>query len=233
MHAPQRTISDSKILRRGEIARVLAELHRKAHRSKNTRLTLTLFRLATCCGLRVSEACGLRMRDVRVNVDRPHIKVPASVAKGRKTRKVNGKTVKVGHRAVARGIPLTWDSATLADLRSWKELRERQGASANDLFLCAQQSDIVGKRLDRRNARSRFITACKVLGPDRAGELTIHDARHSFVSHALAGGKSLAEVREVAGHGNVSTTSVFRPAGQAAQLGEHLADLGAPQDFRV
>ncbi len=102
MHVPQRTVSDSKILRRAEIATVLAELHRKSHRSKNTRLTLTLFRLTTCCGLRVSEATGLRLRDVRVNVDRPRIKVPAAVAKGKKVRQTNGKAVKVGRRAVAQ-----------------------------------------------------------------------------------------------------------------------------------
>ena len=209
MHVPQRTVSDSKILRRGEIARVLAELHRKSRRSKNTRLTLTLFRLTTCCGLRVSEATGLRLRDVCVNVDRPRIKVPAAVAKGMKVRRTNGQTVKVGRRAVAREIPLTWDSATLADLRSWKELRERQGASASDLYLCSQQATAFGRKLDRRNARVRFIGACRVLGEDRAEELTVHCGRHTFVSHALAGGKSLAEVREAAGHSNVSTASLY------------------------
>ena len=72
-----------------------------------------------------------------MNVDRPRIKVPAAVAKGRKTKKVNGKAVKVGRRAIAREIPLTWDSATLADLRSWKEFRQGQGASASDYFLCS------------------------------------------------------------------------------------------------
>ena len=30
-----------------------------------------------------------------------------------------------------------------------------------------------------------------------------------FVSHALAGGRSLAEVRDAAGHRNISTTSLY------------------------
>ena len=208
MHVPQRTISDSKILRRGEIAKVLGELHRLAHRSKNTKLTLALFRLTTCAGLRASEAAGLRMRDVCVDVDRPRIKVPAAVAKGKKARRTNGQTVKVGSRAIAREVPLTWDSATLADLRSWKEFRQRQGASANDFFLCSQQVSAFGRRLDRRNVRVRFIGACKVLGESRANELTVHSGRHSFVSHALSGGKSLAAVREAAGHASVATTNL-------------------------
>jgi len=209
MHVPQRTISDSKTLRRAEVARVLVELHRKARRSKNTRLTLTLFRLTTCCGLRVSEATGLRLRDVCVNVDRPRIKVPAAVAKGRKVRRTNGKVVKVGSRAVAREVSLLWDAGTLDDLRSWKEFRERQGASANDYFLCSQQATAFGRRLDRRNARIRFVGACRVLGEDRAEELTVHSGRHSFCSLALAGGRSLAEVRQAAGHSSVATTNLY------------------------
>jgi site-specific recombinase XerD len=39
--------------------------------------------------------------------------------------------------------------------------------------------------------------------------LTIHHGRHTFISHALAGGKSLAEVRDAAGHANVSITSAY------------------------
>ena len=209
MHVPQRTISDSKILHRAEVGRVLAELRRKSRRSKNTKLTLTLFRLTTCCGLRASEATGLRLRDICVNVDRPRIKVPAAVAKGQKVRRTNGRDVKVGRRAIAREVSLLWDTGTLDDLRSWKEFRERQGASANDFFLCSQQATAFGRRLDRRNARVRFIAACKVLGADRAGELTIHSGRHSFCSLALAGGRSPAEVRDAAGHSNISVTSAY------------------------
>ena len=209
MHVPQRTISGSKILRRAEIAKVLGELHRKACRSKNTRLTLALFRLTSCAGLRVSEATGLRLRDVCLDVDRPRIKVPAAVAKGKNVRRSNGRAVKVGSRAIAREISLLWDAGTLDDLRAWKEFKQSQGASAGDYFLCSQQATAFGRRIDRRNARIRFIKACKVLGDGRAAELTIHCGRHSFVSHALAGGKSLAEVQQAAGHRSVSTTGVY------------------------
>ena len=50
---------------------------------------------------------------------------------------------------------------------------------------------------------------CRVLGTERQAELTIHHGRHSFVSHALAGGRTLAEVRDAAGHANIATTSVY------------------------
>ncbi len=209
MNTPKWTVPDSKILKRNEIGRVLGELHRKASRSVNTHQTLIVFRLTCCCGLRVSEACGLRLRDVRVNVERPYLKIPKAVAKGKKTKKVNGQTVKVGNGATARHVPLWWDQGTLDDIRAWKHERERQGAGANDYFLCSQQNGVSGKRLDRRNARCRFIRACKVLGKDRMADITIHHGRHSFISHALAGGRSLAEVAEAAGHSDITITAIY------------------------
>ena len=39
--------------------------------------------------------------------------------------------------------------------------------------------------------------------------LTIHHGRHTFISHALAGGRTLPEVRDAAGHANVSVTSCY------------------------
>ena len=45
--------------------------------------------------------------------------------------------------------------------------------------------------------------------PSRLETLTIHHGRHTFISHALAGGRTLAEVRDAAGHANVSITSGY------------------------
>ena len=65
------------------------------------------------------------------------------------------------------------------------------------------------KVFSRHTLRKRFRTACKVLGTERLESLTIHHGRHTFISHALAGGRSLAEVRDSAGHCNVSITSGY------------------------
>ena len=48
-----------------------------------------------------------------------------------------------------------------------------------------------------------------MLGLARLTTLTIHHGRHTFISHALAGGRTLAEVRDAAGHANVSITSAY------------------------
>jgi integrase len=55
----------------------------------------------------------------------------------------------------------------------------------------------------------RFRTACRVLGAARLETLTIHHGRHTFISHSLAGGRSLAEVGDTVGHANVSITSGY------------------------
>ena len=44
-------------------------------------------------------------------------------------------------------------------------------------------------------------------------QITIHHGRHSFCSHALGGGRTLAEVRDAAGHANVATTSIYTHVG--------------------
>ena len=74
---PDWRIDATKILTKREIAAVLADLHRKAPRSANTQMNLVIFRLACCCGLRVSEISGLRLADVRVGIARPHLVNPA------------------------------------------------------------------------------------------------------------------------------------------------------------
>jgi integrase/recombinase XerD len=174
-------VDSTKILTGSEIARVIDDLTRKGKRSLNTRQNRIIFRLATCCGLRVSEICGLEARDVILETARPHIQVRAEIAKRKRARKV----------------PLWWDAATLADLASW---RPAAGPLVRNRF---------GAKLSVRNAQARYKAAIKVLGRERQAMVSIHCGRHSFCSHALAGGRSLPEVRDAAGHRNIATTSIY------------------------
>lgn len=185
-------VDSIKILTRSEIAEIVLDLKRKK-RSINTRQNLAIFRLATCAGLRVSEIVGLTLSNVKVNSTKPHIFVSKAIGKGKKSRKV----------------PLWWDAGTLADLQAWKAEREEQGATGTDPFVCSQSAGTVGKKLSVRNCQHRFKSMIRCLGEERQEDLSIHSGRHSFVSHALAGGRTLAEVRDAAGHANISTTSVY------------------------
>jgi site-specific recombinase XerC len=117
------------------------------------------------------------------------------------------KAIAKGHKA--RVVPLTFDAGTLADLRDWKAFRVSQGAAAADRFLCSQTARSKGNAIDRRNARKRFKAACRCLGRERVAELTIHHGRHSFVSHALHGGRSPVEVQQAAGHASLAVTTIY------------------------
>jgi integrase len=97
----------------------------------------------------------------------------------------------------------------LADLVAWKAERIANGAAGHDPFVCSVQAHRRGESLQRHAIRRRFLTACKILGMARARTLTIHHGRHTFISHALAGGRTLAEVRAAAGHVSVAVTSGY------------------------
>jgi len=184
-------MSPLRILSLPEINHVVVTLHRLRRRSKNAAVNLILFRLASCCGLRVCELTGLRVSDVRISSARPHIHVPAAIAKGGK----------------ARNVPLWWDAGTLADLEAWKTKRLEEGATGDSPFLTSTGLKI-------RAAQLRWETTIRrTLGPERSEMLSIHDGRHTFCSQALAGGRSLAEVRDAAGHSNVSTTNTYLHCG--------------------
>jgi integrase/recombinase XerD len=186
-------IDQTRILTRAEITAVIADLVRKKRRSIGTRQNAVIFRLSACCGCRVSEIIGLTMANVKLAGSRPFIHVPAAIAKRHKARKV----------------PLWRDAGTLAVMEQWKAERTAQGATGESPFVCHHHKGTEGTRLSVRTAQARFKTAIKVLGKERQALLSIHSGRHSFCSHALAGGRSLAEVRDAAGHSNISTTSIY------------------------
>ena len=186
-------IDPVKILTRRELACVLEDLARRAPRSVNMRMNRVIGRLACCWGLRVSEIGSLRREDVCLGSGRPHLRVRPEGAKGRRRRIV----------------PAWWDQGTLEDLTDWKRERENHGARPRDPFICCLWPSRFGGRLVRHGIRERFRTGCKSLGLERLRTLTIHHGRHTFISHALAGGRSLAEVRLAAGHSSVHTTSAY------------------------
>ncbi len=195
-------IDVTKILTRAEIDRILYDMRRRIgiSRSDSTLMTLIVFRLATCCGLRASEIGKIHMGDVRVGMSRPYIYIRKEIAKGGRSRRV----------------PLWWDKGTLDDIELWKHYRrEQERAKDADPFLRPAERgpkspiQTSTRYLGRILVRARFIRACRCLGPVRQGELTTHSGRHSFASHMLAAGRTLPEVQQALGHRNISVTSVY------------------------
>ena len=189
------TVTRQKVLNKREVRVVLTDMQRRAKRTLHARQNLIIFRLATCCGLRVSEIGGLVLEDVRVENGRPSIRIRPAIAKGGK----------------GRIVPLIFDRGTLEDLRAWKETRLAQAneTGKSDRFVCSLKPRSFGTPLSRYNLRRRYKGCCRVLGAQRQAEITIHHGRHTFISHALCGGYGLVEVKEAAGHSSLGTTSVY------------------------
>lgn len=184
----------TKILSQDEIYRVLRDLHRRRRYPTHARVNLVIFRLACCCGLRRKEICGLNLGDLILTGPRPVIRVRKDITKGRPEKRR------------ARLVPLWWDSGTLADLRAW--VGARNGAPTDPL-ICSQFGTAAGRRLTTDLVSKRWRTAIRCLGADRARQVSVHCGRHTFCTHAVAGGRKLAEVRDAAGHRNAVTTSQY------------------------
>jgi site-specific recombinase XerD len=83
------------------------------------------------------------------------------------------------------------------------------GATGDRPFVASFHVGREATVFSRFTLRKWFRTTCRVLGVERLRALTIHHVRHAFISHTLAGGRTLAEVRDVVGHSNVSITSGY------------------------
>lgn len=197
----------AKILTREEVAAVLNSLRFRLGRYPNKRLNLTIFRLSCCCGLRVGEIVGLNVGDFILQGQRPVLEIRKEITKGKHNVTPSNPTGKDQRKA--RRVPLWWDAGTLNDIRAWCELRLSRGAGRDDPFLVSGAKSGNVRRLLRSCAQKRWHTAIKVLGPERARQLSIHCGRHSFCSHSLWAGRSVVEVKNAAGHASLTTTSRY------------------------
>lgn len=186
------------ILTPSEIARTLTDLRKRWEQGPNAKVNLTVFRLSACCGLRCCEMSGINLGDVTINGERPEIRIRKAVTKGQKDKRR------------ARRVPLWWDRGTRDDLAAWMEHLRANGKTDPDLpFLCSVSKGRSGNRMKEYSIARRWRTAISILGPDRVEQIHAHCGRHTFISHALHGGRSLAEVRDAAGHASVNTTSIY------------------------
>jgi len=196
------TINRSRILQADEVSAVISDLKRKLgkrpDRSQTLWVPLVVFRLSCCCGLRRKEIAGLEMRDIVITGPKPYVHVRADNTKA-------GRDGKCRQRQVA----LWWSAATRDDIRTWYEKRVEMGATARSPFVCCLRAGHVGNPVTWSALPGLWETSIRVLGRDRQDQLSIHCGRHSFISHALAAGRSLAEVRDCVGHRNISTTNIY------------------------
>ena len=140
-------------------------------------------------GVRVSEACGLRL--AALNLDYGEAKV-------------------FGKGSKERIVPI--HDAAIASMRAYLErgrpalLRDRD----NGFFFVSNR----GGRLSEDVVRRMFRRVQLAAGFD--GSYTPHDIRHTFATDVLDGGADLRSVQELLGHASVATTQIYTAVTAAA-----------------
>lgn len=151
-----------------------------------------LLQLLYTAGLRVSEACGLRWRNLSARGAAGQITV---MGKGGRTR------------AVALP-PELWNALN--------KLRKSAGIES-PVFVSKS-----GKSLDRGRVRVILRRAAEIAGvADKTPQLSPHWLRHAHASHALDHGAPIHLVQATLGHRSVATTSAYlhaRPGDSSARF---------------
>ena len=145
-----------------------------------------LLELVYSSGLRVQEARGLDLDDLRPDIGLAHIRR----GKGFKER-----VVPMGEKAMqAIQAYLKWRPRMLP--------AEGPGRDEQALFLNAR-----GKRLTTRSMQN--ILAERLGGLSVGRQVSPHSLRHAMATHLLEGGADLRSVQEMLGHASLSTTQKY------------------------
>ena len=147
------------------------------------------------CGLRVSELCGLDLRDVRLDEE-----VVRVFGKGSKERVV----------------PIMGSSARVMGeyLERWRP--GLVGRAPTQAVFLNQR----GGRISRQSVHTIVERAGRVVG---VRGLHPHTLRHSFATHLLEGGADLRVVQELLGHADISTTQLYTHVDRSHVRGVYLA----------
>lgn len=139
-----------------------------------------LFELIYSCGLRISEACDLKIANVHLEE-----KLILVHGKGDKER-----IVPFGDRALEKMQVYLLESRPLLT----------KGKNVPEFFV-----NYKGEPISRKGVWKRFQELEKLSGVDAK----VHTLRHSFATHLLAGGADLRAVQELLGHSDLSTTTIY------------------------
>jgi integrase/recombinase XerD len=139
-----------------------------------------LFELIYSCGLRISEACSLKVSNVHFE---------------ERLILVHGKGDK--ERLVPFG-----EIAAKKLQKYMEEVRPElvKGRNISEVFV-----NYKGEPISRKGVWKRFQEMEALSGV----KAKVHTLRHSFATHLLAGGADLRSVQELLGHSDLSTTTIY------------------------
>jgi site-specific recombinase XerD len=192
---PRRAQGAPKPLAVGEVARLLDSIPVDSPIGLRDR---ALLELMYGTGIRVSEACGLRVVDL--DLDGRLVRV---VGKGSRER-------------IVPMVPVVWEvlAAWLDEGRAPLVARFR-GRDHDGLFVNNR-----GGRLTRQGVCHLLSKRAAEAGLDRR-RVTPHVLRHSFATHLMDGGADIRVVQELLGHVSISTTQVYTKVATARLVSEY------------
>jgi integrase/recombinase XerD len=167
------------VLTRDEVALLLSQPNGAGPAALRDRAILELM---YACGLRASEAVGMRLDELDLDEG-----ILRANGKGSKER-----LVPIGSKAVAALIAyLTLGRPQLVDVRDETHVfvnQRGQGLTRQGLYKVVQ-----------RHAKSAGL----------ADKMSPHTLRHTFATHLLAGGCDLRALQEMLGHADIATTQIY------------------------
>ena len=139
-----------------------------------------LFELIYSCGLRISEACSLKVENIHF---------------------AEGFILVHGKGDKERIVP--FGSVAAEKLKKYiQEVRPGlvKGRNISEVFV-----NYKGEPISRKGVWKRFQQMEALSGV----KAKVHTLRHSFATHLLAGGADLRSVQELLGHSDLSTTTIY------------------------
>ncbi len=144
---------------------------------RNRALIAVLWR----CGLRISEALSLELRDVDLDAG----------------------TVRVRHGKGDRSRTVGLDEQTAALLARWLDRRKKLGAGARAPIFCTLQ----GGRLDSSYVRRLLPRLARKAGIER--RVHAHGLRHTYAAELAREGTAINVIRDALGHTSLAVTDRY------------------------
>lgn len=177
-----------RFLSEHEFARLGATLRQAESDGIEDRFIVAALRLLALSGLRLGEVLSLEWRDV-------------DLERGRLTLR----DAKAGTRTAIINPPMM---EILLDLAKNREAAIERG-SRRSTRVREDSAYVIPGRIRGRPVSGIHHVWGRIRQAAELGDLRIHDLRHSFASHAAAGGLSLVAIGALLGHKSAQTTSRY------------------------
>lgn len=201
-------------MQQGEINFLTREEQRRLLEALPNNDNARMIRFILCTGLRISEAIGLRWKDVKTDaLGQHHISIEQAIVQFSDYGSTEGKKTK-SHadvpksKAGRRKIPLMSVAVDLLEEQRKAQIADKEkalqkgtGWEANDFVFATLQ----GKEKDRHNIARTLRETLHSAGINK--RIGIHGLRHTFLTEmANTPGVNMKTISEIAGHSKVAFT---------------------------